>query len=297
MAKEHSGRELWERMQEFVAQDDGLPCYDCGSWTLHKLFFLCQYLATTTQAIVGNPKFSSVNYVDMFAGNGVCRLRDEEGRRPRYAGSAMLAAGCRKPFDNVFVVEREAENVQALQERLRRLGAQSKIKVFQGDANAEVTAVASAIPDRSLTVAFVDPFSLDVHFASVAALASARPLDLIILFADAMDIARNVEEYYYPKRSDKLDLFLGSQSNWRAGWDRLTDRSGYSCRRFFGNCYLSQLTRLGYRHTRIRPIQSDLGQPLYSLVYASKHPLGLKFWDIASHEDLGGNRGLWPGAV
>jgi three-Cys-motif partner protein len=282
-------------MHEFSEFDDGLPIYECGPWTLTKLFFLSQYLATTTNAIVGNSKFSAVNYVDLFASNGICVVLGEDGRRRRYAGAALLAAGCVKPFDNLYLVEKEPVDATKLSERIVRLGCKSKTHLIVGDANVAVSQIQRDLPHRSLTVAFIDPFSLDIHFDSLKTLAEARPLDLIILFADAMDVTRNVDEYYFPGKSDKLDNFLGRSSNWREKWQQLPDRSGSSCRSFFAQIYLSQLAKLGYRHTRVKSIKSDIG-PLYSLVYASKAELGLKFWDIAAHEDLDGNRNLWSPA-
>lgn len=291
MGKRNYGRELWEAMCEFVEEDDGLPFYECGTWTIKKLFYVCQYLARFTQSMVGNPHFSCINYVDLFCGSGVCVPKDAEVPK-RYPGSAILAAGCQKPFANMLLVEGSADRLNALCTRLNRLGCSCKIQTWCGDANEQVNHVCKAIPDRSLTVTFVDPESLHIHFSSIQHLASHRQLDLIILFADQMDIVRNVEKDYYPGRSDKLDLFLGENSGWRKKWDALENREAGNCRDLFAKIYLEQLSTLGYIHSRTLPIPSDRN-PLYRLVYASKNPLGLKFWDIATSEDLGGDRSLF----
>jgi len=292
MAKRHAGRELWARMQRFAEVEDGLPVYECGPWTLEKLFFLCQYLATTTKVIVGNSKFSSVDYLDLFASNGVCSVTGDDGRARRYAGSALLAAGCEKPFNNLFLVEKDPSNAEALARRLNRLNTRSKVDIQVGDANAASVNLASRLPHGSLTVAFVDPFSLGIHFETLRLLASRRAMDFIILFADSMDISRNVEEYYASQRSDKLDLFLGKDSNWRGSWAKLADHTGSSCRKFFADTYIAQFSQLGYAYHRVKAIASDRGQ-LYSLVYLSKNDLGLKFWDIAANERLDGTKGLF----
>lgn len=82
MARQHFGRELWDRVAEFVANDDGLPTTELGSWTEDKLFIVGSYLAQTTTAMVGHPKFSGgLIYIDPFCGNGVCTrfcLTDQE---------------------------------------------------------------------------------------------------------------------------------------------------------------------------------------------------------------------------
>ncbi len=191
--------------------------------------------------MVGSSKFSSVNYVDLFASNGVCCAIGEDGRPRRYAGSALLAAGCKKPFDNLFLVEKDESNLVKLSERISRLGCISKVHLTVGDANVVVSKIAQDIPERSLTIAFVDPYSLGIHFESVRTLASLPPLDLIIIFADAMDVARNVMEYYFPGKSDKLDNFLGKNSNWRDKWQAFSNQKGSSCksRVFFAGLLVS----------------------------------------------------------
>jgi three-Cys-motif partner protein len=278
-------------MQEFVKDDDGLPIYACGSWTIHKLFHLCQYLATTTTAMVGNNKFKSVNYIDLFSSSGVCQTQSDGSRHRRYPGSALLAAGCTKPFDNLFLVEEEKGSLDALKSRIARLGSRSSIHTWNDDANKIVTKVAQSIPEQSLNVAFIDPYALDIHFSTIKTLALARPLDLLILFADAMDVVRNIDEYYLPGKSDKLDLFLGTRE-WRDGWKNLANQRGTECCRFFSDIYRDELRKIGYTHSATLPIRSDSG-PLYRLVYASKHSLGLKFWNAAAREDFEGNRSLW----
>jgi len=290
--KQHYGRDLWNQMCDYVQGPDGLPDYSCGIWTIEKLFFLCQYLAQTTQAMYNNPKFNSLNYVDLFCGPGVCCVNNNGSVR-RYPGSVVLAAGCIKPFTNIYLVEKDPARLNAAKERIAKINKVSKVHGWNDDANKIVDEVASAIPERSLTVAFVDPYSLNIHFETIRKLARARPLDLLILFADRMDLERNVQATYYPQPNGKLDLFLGPSSNWRTKWDQLVNRDNGRIRQMFAELYLEQLAALGYQHAKTRIINGDHG-PLYRLVYASKHELGLKFWKIAESEDLGGERKLWP---
>lgn len=286
------GRELWERMCEFVKQPDGLPEYECGQWTIDKLYFLGCYLAITTHGMRDNTKFKSLNYIDLFSGAGVCSVARDGGRRARYPGSSLLAAGCEKQFHNLYLVDDDSERLDALIQRIRRLNCQSRIHSWTGDANQVIGEVSKAIPPNSLNVAFVDPYSLDIRYSTIKKLAEQRPLDLLILFADGMDIVRNVEAYYLPQTESKLDIFLGEDSNWREAWAKLHIRDGGRVRQFFADIYLQQLSKIGYIHTRTRVIESDTG-PLYRLVYASKDKLGAKYWDIAVSDDFDGQKTLW----
>lgn len=241
--------------------------------------------------MVGNTKFKSVNYIDLFAGCGICAV-DVSGQLKRYPGSAILAAGCTKPFNNLIFVEQNYNSRRHLLKRIENVKTVSHVTSFVGDVNLLIDDVARAIPDRSLNVAFVDPFSLDVHYTTIERIASRHPLDLLILFADDIDLIRNVEKYYYPNPQSKLDLFLGENSQWRNDWNNLEVRNAPNLRKVFADIYLRQLRRLGYSYTDQLPIPCRT-RSLYRLIYASKVPLGLKFWNIAKVTDINGTRNLF----
>lgn len=281
---------MWEKLCKYVAQDDGLPTSEFGGiWTAKKLFFLCCYLEQTTRGITGNSAFpNGLTYVDLFAGTGVC----SPGARRRYPGSALIAAATPKPFNRMILVDANEAAIKASETRVRRFGFQGHLIARHADSNAIAAELASQIPTGSLCIAFVDPYSLDVDFETIRTIASKKAMDLIILFSDAVDVVRNVEEYYYHSQSDRLDRFLGHNSNWRRDWDDLRDRSGPNARQLFANIYIRQLRSLGYQYSQSWPLDGPNG-PVFRLVYASKHELGLKYCEIALKEDFGGEVGLF----
>lgn len=285
------GRELWERARVVAEVDDGLPTYKCGNWTIEKLYFLSNYIAQMTHAMVGHRRFTSVNYVDLFASCGVCELKGQAGRR--YPGSALLAAMTDKPFGRLILVERDEVLLDALVSRIRTSSTQTNVHTICGDCNQTIDSVVAQIPQGSLNLAFIDPFSLDIEFKTVTSLVgNNRPIDLLILFADETDLIRNVE-YYRRNPNSKLDKFLGNNSGWRERWDQLQTRDASHVRQMFAEVYLNQLRVLGYLYTQMLAIPRS-ERPLYHLVFASRNKLGLKFWQIAESEDYGGNRGLFP---
>lgn len=87
MAKQR--RDRWPELCSRVKADDGLPTRDAGPWTLDKLWWWNRYIEITTTSMVGNPNWSEVVYVDLFAGPGVCVSREAGDRVP---GSPLLAA-------------------------------------------------------------------------------------------------------------------------------------------------------------------------------------------------------------
>jgi three-Cys-motif partner protein len=165
--------------------------------------------------------------------------------------------------------------------------------MFHGDCNIVVSDLAREIPSGALTLAFIDPEGLDANFDTIRVLSERGCVDLLILFADAYDIARNVELLYFPDPNSKLDAILGYGSNWREKWSRLGDVTGVNLRKFFADIYKDQLGQhLGYKVFREKTMRSPKG-PLYRLVYASKHPRGSEFWDKITKRDRGGQKGLF----
>ena len=90
----------WQELCQKVAIDDHLKVRDVGSWTIDKLFFWNRYIEIATTAMVGHPQWSAgLIYVDLFAGPGVCRLRDTGERLP---GSPLIAANAPKAFRRIY---------------------------------------------------------------------------------------------------------------------------------------------------------------------------------------------------
>lgn len=294
MSKQRYGRELWNRLCEAVAPDDTLPVSSFGGiWTARKLFFLCNYLEQTTRGMHGHPKFpGGMTYVDLFCGYGLCDVSWEPGKSRRYPGSALIAASTPKPFSRLLLIDSNEAAISATVSRVRRVGYRGDVLSWNRDANECIEEVVDQLPANALNVAFVDPFSLDIQFETVRKLVARRAMDLIVLFSDSVDIVRNVEEYYYPRRSPKLDAMLGTSSEWRIEWEKMAVRDASTIRRMFADVYKAQLAKLGYRFTKTWPLDGPKG-PVYSLVYASKHELGLKYCEIALAEDFAGNLGLF----
>ena len=215
MAKKKQDR--WPELCELVAEDDGLPCRPAGAWTEHKLFRWNRYLEITTSAMATNTKWSALVYVDLFGGPGICKLKETKKRFP---GSALLAAYAPKPFSKILVCEQKAKVAQALQARLTDLVG-DRASVIVGDCNVQIQKIVDQIPQGALTLAFIDPEGLHIHFETLRTLTKNRRVDLAILLPDGMDIVRNVETTYEKQTDSKLDRFLGPNSVWLTHWQNL----------------------------------------------------------------------------
>ncbi|MCW5766876.1 MAG: three-Cys-motif partner protein TcmP [Phycisphaeraceae bacterium] len=280
----------WSRLCERYTTDDHRPTRSVGGWTEDKLFFWHRYVQITATAMVGNPRFpGGVAYVDLFAGPGVCVVRDTLKRLP---GSPLIAAYAPKPLSRIIACELDKANAAACEERLAETPAADRCVVLAGDCNTQVDRVIHELPKSCLGLAFIDPEALHVKFETIRALSAVGAMDLLVLFADAFDVVRNVEEYYLKNPQSPLDRFLGEGSDWRTDWSSLLDRSASKVRDLFLNVYRRQLKRIGYSHFGDQQISGPSG-PLYRLVYASKSALGLKFWEEAKSKTRDGQSRLW----
>lgn len=287
MAKKKQSRDRWPELCELVKLDDNLPTRESGHWAEEKLFFWTRYLDIATTAMVGNPNWpNGLVYVDLFAGPGVCTIRESQKRIP---GSPLIAANTPKPFSKILLVELDSANADACSQRMRQSKAASSFKIFEGDCNERVSDIIYEIPRGALTLAFIDPTGLHVHFQTIKKL-SDRRADLLILFPDAVDVNRNIETYL-PQPNSNLDLVLGPDSKWRDKWKELGSCDGLNTRRIFAKLYREQLRQLGYSSFGDKVI-SRRGNPLYRLVFASKDKTALKFWHEALKGDVRNQRQL-----
>ena len=108
-------RNRWPELCESVKQDDGLPTRMVGHWSENKLFFWSRYIEITTSAMVGHSKWQTgLIYVDLFAGPGVCTIRESKKRIP---GSPLIAANAPKPFKKIILCEKDSTLVDACEKR------------------------------------------------------------------------------------------------------------------------------------------------------------------------------------
>lgn len=280
----------WDDACARVQLDDGLPAREVGAWSEDKLFVWHKYIQTTTTAMVGKPAWKAgLVYVDLFAGPGVCRIRGSDRRLP---GSPLIAMLAGKPFARVILVEKDARMAAACRTRTASIASAHSPVVLEGDSNELVHHVVQQIPRGALTLAFVDPEALDARWETMATLSAAGRVDLLVLFADAYDALRNLDNFLNGA-DPRLDQVMGPHSRWRDEVRALPNWEGNTLRQFFAEEYISLLKRhLGYEVAGTKIIRGPSG-PLYRLIYASKHSRGLDFWNKVDFRDRHGQAGLF----
>lgn len=147
-----------------------------GPWTVIKLSVLHQYLNAYLKVMKNTP-FNRV-YIDAFAGSGQVEIKD--GRL--IDGSTKIALETRG-FDHYVLVEQDKKHVDDLRrvcDPYEKAGAD--IRILPGDANDLLLLQVMGYPWNVRGVAFLDPYGMDLHWATLKALAETQKLDIWYLF-------------------------------------------------------------------------------------------------------------------
>jgi len=254
-----------------VPTSDGLPFRCCHSGTIRKLQMLKYYLEIFSEAM--KDKYSCRNYLDLFCGPGLCR--DRENGNEMF-GSPSIALELKSPFTDYVFVDSSEQTFDILRKRCQKSIAASRpvIKFINVDANNDIDKVHNHLQElNSITVAFIDPNGLDIHWDTIRRLSKSPHLDIIINYA-LMDLKRNKNNYR--AGNEKANLFFGGP-DWP---DNKFKRLSF---------YKEKLKSLGFTAVEddgetMAGIKSPTGAIIYYLIYASKHNLGLKFWRAAKNK-------------
>jgi three-Cys-motif partner protein len=178
-----------------------------GPWSLIKTDMVGQYIRFFNTALKSKP-FERV-YIDAFAGSGAFRFVEEgpkvsifgpvDDSQFIHEGSAQIALRASPPFHRIRFIEKDESNVEALVQIIKG-SKHPDAKVIRGDANEELTKICRpANWSKRRGVIFLDPFGMNVEWATLELIARTRALDLWFLFALAGTV-RNL-----PRNADQLD--------------------------------------------------------------------------------------------
>ena len=283
-------------MQNYLQpEDDGLLMLPSGNWAAIKLDYLARYIDIFETAM--RNKWAIRNYIDLLAGPGKNRVRNS---KTILLGSPLLALTTPHPFTGFYFADKSPKYMETLKQRCTHSPLYNRVDIRIGDSNELVNDIVAHLKrddKHSLNLAFLDPYGLELHWTTVAKLASLQRMDLIIHYSQ-MGFNRFMRTAYKSDSQTAVDIFFGSE-NWRDVFAKWHNKPGLH--RELINLYKTQLKDLGYMDV----FQGDefLGNeplirnqlknvPLYRLLFASKHNLGQRFWQEVVRRDFYGQRRL-----
>jgi len=267
-----------------LEEADGLPTRPSQDYVHYKLKALSTYLSITNNAMKDRP-WRERFFLDLQAGPGKNNVNSSI-----LFGSPLIAFIAPNPSTQFRFNELSSINNDALKQRIAVSPLKDSIKIYQEDVNLVVDRIVeeiTAIDKRfiqgkwpSLNVAFLDPEGLELHWATVEKLASISKMDLIINFS-TMGIVRLIGD----KNFEPVNRYFGIDK-WK---DVDIPANPVQRRRAFIDFYRMRLEKFDY-NIDIDPsfggddiaVNNSKNAQVYSLIFASKNPLGDKFWKQAA---------------
>jgi len=199
-----------------------------GDWTGQKLDVVSKYLRAYSIALSRQPFRKA--YIDAFAGTGYRSARQggdslddgeellfpdlaDDAPQALLAGSAKMALMVEPRFDKYIFIERRSDRcelLEGLKTEFPHLA--TDVDIRQGDANACITDICRRNWRNCRAVLFLDPYGLQVEWATIEAVARTRSIDVWLLFPLAMGVNRllarsgNIPEAWHRR----LSLLLGT---------------------------------------------------------------------------------------
>lgn len=265
-----------------------------------KLGMLRQYLQQYSIALQ-NQGFARI-YIDAFAGTGsktethpALPLFGPEFAEPQEVdtpGSARVALSIEPPFHTLVLIEQDKDRFAEL-EKLKTEFPSHLVYLKHGDANENVRKLCQNMRWHERQgdvlgfrgVIFLDPFGMEVEWATVKAIADTRALDcwyffpLSGLYRNAPHDPKKLEA----RKEERLDRVLGSP-DWRTRWyEHSVDRNNIFETEFEAvrradvdaiEAYVSERLASVFKGAVMPPVRlrHNSGAPMASLFFAVSNP-------------------------
>ncbi len=264
-----------------------------GPWTSEKLEKIERYLIAYRKVFL-RIKLKPI-YIDAFAGAGRHYLETREAGQlsfPEFGdetaerlidGSPRLALGVDPAFERYYFIDSKLTNVNKLRELKSEFSDRAgAINVLHGDANEQVLNLCKQINWAGhRAVIFLDPYGMQVDWATLEAIAATGAIDLWYLFPLGVAVNRllTTSGDIGVREQAKLDSIFGEQ-NWREEFYKKSNQVNL----FGGTSDVVKNADFNaiesYFHIRLSSIfpvvaenparlSNSKGNPLYSLFFAS----------------------------
>lgn len=273
-----------------------------GKWTEQKLQRLREYLIAYQEALKNQP--FTLYYIDAFAGTGYNTPKaNPENSSPLFDdlvrsdtrefvdGSARIALQIPRPFDHYVFVERDPSRhaeLRKLKADFPRLAA--RVESVNDEANHYLTTLCKTVDWLRIgrrAVVFLDPFGMQVTWATISAIAETKAIDLWLLFPLGVAVNRMLtKDGQIPSGwRQRLDLMFGEPDWYKVFYEK------HKTRDLFGDTAETTVKRAGYfaiadyfvkrlktvfPHVAKNPLPllNSAHCPLYLLCFAAGNPKG-----------------------
>lgn len=261
---------------------DHLPVRCVGGWAYDKIYRLVKYFGIFASGMKN--AWQGLNYVELCSGPGRCIIRDQ---RTEMDGTALsiVTHPVFPHLKKALFIDASVQVVETLNKRITAAQANDIAEAVLGDYQdlAGIQRLLTKLPPNCLNLVFIDPTECDIPFATIQAIVRhLKNADLIINVAIGTDVNRNlylaITDRAFGKARIKYETFLGVPGFCQRPEIDQSARVGAHdvLRRQFMSEYVNSLKGEGYHYTDFRPVEH-----YYHLLFASRSPKGLEFWQKA----------------
>ena len=276
-----------------------------GPWAREKLAILENYLQAYCR-VFKNQSWAKTVYVDAFAGSGRAKLRSyqndstsvelnleimDEEQIEYVDGSPRTALNLEPPFDRYVFVEDRPSRVRQLEELSEEIGLSERIQIVRGDCNEYLK---DDFLDRLQWnqwrgVVFLDPFGMNVPWATIEEIAHTDALEIILNFPEGMAIQRLLyrdSERFDDRRRNMLDRYFGTSEWFDVVYREVPDLFGGHVEKVsqagevLAKWYMGRLEALFGNVAGPHLVTNTRGGRLYYMIWSGHHPKGR---EIADH--------------
>ena len=276
--------------RETYSKIDGLPVRCVGEWSKEKIYRLTQYFGIFANGMRRKWK-NNLNYIEICSGPGRCILK-ENGRELDGTALAIVNHKSFKLIKNAIFVDNNQEVVEILNKRIDALGKSEFAMAVEGDyTNVEkIKSILSELPKNCLNLVLLDPTDCSIPFSLIEVIDnSLENTDFIVNVALGTDLNRNIRKAIrddsYHKARDKYISFLGSSNFFNNEDIRIMAKKEKIQKlvKVFIKEYEKNFSKISFKY-----IDSVSVKNYYSLLFASKHQMGLYFWREANRIEPNG---------
>jgi three-Cys-motif partner protein len=270
----------------YLSKEDHLLVRGVWPHSAKKSWMVSRIVDVVSKAMSG--KWRELGYVELYAGPG--RLLDQ-ATGLELPGSPIEALRVRAPFDRYIFCDFDEDCVEALAKRTRREDIASRADVRPGDATdpRHLAYIAGQFDRGSLVMVYLDPARpQDMTWETVRLLATLLPNIDLIINLPVNSLQRAISgPHARDAEARAAGAFLGHpDARELMQWDRTQSHHVAGTVQAVRGFFDQQLESLGFLKPGRRVVEYPAGVPYYDVLYASRHPLGVKLWDRANPPEM-----------
>jgi three-Cys-motif partner protein len=188
-------------------QDDGFITTAAEPWFKVKVQLIQQYFHSFVTNV--SVKVDDIVFVDLFSGSGLYSIGHQ---KELFAATCLASLQTDLPISKWIFCEHDHENAKALKVRVNKYFRGKNVVIFESKPDQAIDKFRSYVPQskgshKVAVICVVDPFSIDIPFATLDALAD---MGFSFLIPYTFSVNNRMDYRFYTReQKERLTRYLG----------------------------------------------------------------------------------------